>query len=283
MTVPQTLSGARRAARRMIPYPLRLELVRLRRLPRWIAERRTMARRRLGPRELSGFAWLLAAHSSPLERVPGSIATELQRGKETNVRLAAAKLDGLVIAPNQVFSHHHAIGRTSRRRGFRRGLELRDGKPSSGVGGGLCQVSNSFYWVAVRAGMRIVERHRHGLDIFPDHQRTVPFGCGATVVYNYADLRFENPFPQPVVLRARVEQGAFVSELWTIHDPGVRIEVQEIGHRFFREGGGWMRENRLRRRIATPEGTVLVDQEVAHNRGRVLYEPTEEQLRCGGV
>jgi vancomycin resistance protein VanW len=241
-----------------------------------------MARRRLDASELAEYTWLLAAHSSPLERVPGSISPELQRGKDTNVRLAASKLDGLVVAPNQVFSHHHAIGRASHRRGFRSGLELRDGEPRSGVGGGLCQVSNSFYWVAVRAGMRIVERHRHGLDIFPDHQRTVPFGCGATVVYNYADLRFENPFPQPVVLRARVERGAFVSELWTTNDPGVRIKVEEVGDHFFREGGGWMRENRLRRRITTPEGTVLVDQEVAHNRGRVLYEPTEEQLRCGG-
>jgi vancomycin resistance protein VanW len=241
-----------------------------------------MARRRLDAPELAEYTWLLAAHSSPLERVPGSISPELQRGKETNVRLAASKLDGLVVEPNQVFSHHHAIGRASRRRGFRTGLELRDGEPSSGVGGGLCQVSNSFHWVALRAGMRIVERHRHGLDLFPDHQRTVPFGCGATVVYNYADLRFENPFPQPVVLRARVERGAFVSELWTTNDPGVRIEVEEVGDHFFREGGGWMRENRLRRRITTPEGTVLVDQQVAHNRGRVLYEPTEEQLRCGG-
>ena len=240
-----------------------------------------MARRKLDGSELAGYTWLLAAHSSPLERVPGSTASELQRGQETNVRLGAAKLDGLVVAPGQIFSHHHAIGRTSRRRGFRIGLELRDGRPSSGVGGGLCQVSNSFYWVAVRAGMRIVERHRHGLDIFPDHLRTVPFGCGATVAYNYSDLRFEDPFLQPVVLRARVEGGAFISELWTTHDPGVRIEVEEVGHRFFRDGGGWMRENRLRRRITSPEGTVLVDQEVAHNCGRVLYEPTEEQLRCG--
>lgn len=274
-------AALRRSARLLIPFPVRIELVRLRRLPRWLAERHTMARRRLGGPELVEYTWPLAAHSSPLERTPGSIAPGLQRGKEANVRLAAAKLDGLVVAPNQVFSHHHAIGRTSRRRGFRRGLELRDGEPSSGVGGGLCQVSNSFYWVAVRAGMRIVERHRHGLDIFPDHQRTVPFGCGATVVYSYADLRFENPFPQPVVLRARVENGAFVSELWTTHDPGVRIEVEEVGHRFFRDESGWMRENRLRRHITTPEGRLLVDQEVSHNRGRVLYEPTEEQLRCG--
>jgi hypothetical protein len=79
-----------------------------------------------------------------------------------------------------------------------------------------------------------------------------------------------------------VDAGCFISELRTTHDPGIRIEVEEVGHRFFRgEDGGWMRENRLRRRISRPDGTVLVDQEVAHNRGRVQYEPTDEQLRCG--
>jgi vancomycin resistance protein VanW len=268
-------------ARRAIPYPLRIELVRLRRLPRWLVERPSMARRRLDPRALADFGWRLAAHESPLERVPGAVAHDLQRGKEANVRLASRALDATVVGPNQVFSYHHALGRASHRRGYRRGLELRDGRPSSGVGGGLCQVSNGLYWIAVGAGMRIVERHHHGLDLFPDHARTVPFGCGATVVYNYADLRFENPLPLPVVLRTHVVGGAFVCELWTTRDPGFRVAVEEVGHRFFRDGSGWMRENRLRRRITTADGRTLVDQEVAHNRGRVLYEPTEEQRRCG--
>ena len=140
---------------------------------------------------------------------------------------------------------------------------------------GLCQVSNSFYWVAVRSGMRIVERHRHGLDLFPDHERTVPFGCGATVVYNYADFRFENPLPHPVMLRARIEAGAFVSELWTTADPGIRVEVEETDHRFYQDAEGWMRENRIRRRIRTTAGVLISDTELAHNKGRVMYEPEQ--------
>jgi vancomycin resistance protein VanW len=242
-----------------------------------------MARTRLGLPELEVFGWELAGHASPLARAAGSIPLELQRGKEVNVRLAAALLDGIVIAPNQVFSHHHAIGRPTRRRGFRPGMELRDGHPGAGVGGGLCQVSNAVHWTALRAGMRIVERHRHGLDLFPDHERTVPFGCGATVAYNTADLRFENPFPEPIVLRARVAGGRFSCALVAEADPGVRVEVEEVGHRFVRDGAGWVRENRLRRRIRSIDGRVLVDEEVAHNVARVCYEPTPEQLGCGGA
>ncbi len=152
---------------------------------------------------------------------------------------------------------------------------------SSGVGGGLCQISNGLYWTAVRAGMRIVERHRHGLDLFPDHQRTVPFGCGATVVWCHTDLRFQNPFAVPVVLRTRVDDGSLTCVLRTADDPGIRVEVREVDHRFFRAGTAWMRENRLLRRITRSDGSVLVDEELAHNVGRVLYEPTPEQLTCG--
>ncbi len=260
----------------LVPFRVRLEILRLMRLPRWIIERPTIARRRASDEEGAGFDYLLASHTSPLERVPGSLATEVQLGKEHNVGLAARLLDRLIVEPNQVFSHHHTVGRTSRRRGFREGLELRNGEPTAGVGGGLCQVSNSFYWVAVRAGMRITERHRHGLDLFPDHERTVPFGCGATVVYNYADFRFENPLPMRVMLRARIDNGRFVSELWSTDDPGVRFEVEEVDHRFFREDDEWWRENRLRRRVRTPEGTLVLDHEIAHNRGRVMYTPDED-------
>ncbi len=274
-------SRIRSLARRIVPFRVRLALVNLLLAPRWIAERRSMARRSLSPSELVGYRWGLATHMSPLERDPGAIAADLQRGKEANVGLGARILDGTLIEPGRVFSYHHAVGRPSLRRGFRLGLELHDGRSSRGVGGGLCQVSNGLYWVAVQAGMRIVERHRHGLDLFPDHQRTVPFGCGATVVWRHTDLRFQNPLVVPVVLRTRVEDGTFVCELRTARDPRIRVEVREEGHRFFRDGDVWMRENRILRRIARPDGTVLVDEQVAHNRGRVLYEPSEEQASCG--
>jgi vancomycin resistance protein VanW len=267
------VSKRRRLARRLLPFRVRRQIVCLRRLPRWLVERGTFAAHHANPDETSRYTWRLAAHSSPLNRSPGSIPTDFQQGKETNVALAAAALDGLVIQPNQTFSHHHAIGRTTRRRGYRRGVELHNEESTGSWGGGLCQVTNSFYWVAVQAGMRIVERHRHGLDLFPDHERTVPFGCGATVVYNYADFRFENPLPQPVLMRARIEDGHFGSELWTTEDPGVRFEIEELDHRFFKDEMGWMRENRLLRRVTTSSGELLSELEIAHNVGRVMYEP----------
>ena len=55
----------------------------------------------------------------------------------------------------------------------------------------------------------------------------------------------------------------------------IAAEVVEEGHRFFREAGSWMRENRILRRFLLPDGRLLHEEQVAHNRGRVLYEPGE--------
>jgi len=267
--------------RRSIPFGLRVELLRLLRYPAWLLETPSIARQRgstAAKREV--FPYLAAEHRSPLLRggpdaaAGGREAEELQRGKERNVGLAAALIDGLIVGPCQTFSYHRCVGRPSRLRGFSDGLELRDGAASRGVGGGCCQISNMVYLLALLGGMKITERHRHGLDLFPDQQRSVPFGCGATVSYNYADLRFENPLPGPALLRLTVAGGELHGRLLLERDPGWRVQVYQQDHRFYREGGGWIRENRVRRSItAADSGRVLLDEEVAHNVARVLYEP----------
>jgi vancomycin resistance protein VanW len=241
------------------------------RWPALVAELPRLARRRA--HMLGEFEHVLAERRSPLRRFRGQM-DELQLGKEQNVAVAARRLDGLVVEPDRVFSYHYTVGRPMSSRGFRRGLELHDGKPGAGIGGGCCQVSNLIYLLALEGGMQIVERHRHGLDLFPDHRRSVPFGCGATVFYNYRDLRFENPLAAPVMLSLTVEHGQLRGALRTTEPVAWRAEIYEVGHRFFRDGGTWFRENRIRRRFRLPDGAVLHDEEVAHNIARVCYEPS---------
>jgi hypothetical protein len=64
---------------------------------------------------------------------------------------------------------------------------LQEGCLIPSVGGGICQLSNALYQVALDAGCEIVERHAHS--------RVVPgsataAGRDATVAWNYIDLRF---------------------------------------------------------------------------------------------
>ena len=212
----------------------------------------------------------LAAGGSPVERVPGAVPARLQKGKERNLALAVAAVDKLLLAPGQLFSYHRLVGRPSRLRGFAPGLELREGRESEGAGGGLCQLSNLLYLLAIQANLRIVERHRHGLDLFPDHARSVPFGCGATVFYNYRDLRFENSMAQPLLLRLELVGGELRGRILAVRAPGFSVEIVEKDHRFFVEDGQRMRENRILRRVTFSDGRVCEEQ-LAHNRCRVMY------------
>ncbi len=262
----------RHVVRNLLPHQMRMELLRLASQPRLLLERRQFSRALLPHSDCQTFRFSLAEHSSPLRRCH-AVDEQLQAGKEQNVTLVAGILDRLVLAPNQLFSYHHLVGRPSRARGFRYGLELREGRAARGVGGGCCQVSNLLYMLALLGGMNIVERHRHGLDLFPDHGRTVPFGCGATVFYSYADLRFENPLHQPVLLRLEICDGRLLGRLIAMEDPGWMVTVYQSEHRFVRRDDHWLRENRIRRRFSRKDGEELFDHEVAHNVARTLYDP----------
>jgi len=112
-------------------------------------------------------------------------------GKIHNLRLAAKQFGGLEIPAGTIFSFWKQLGRASAARGFVRGRELREGCVIPAIGGGLCQLSNAIYDAAVRAGLEVVERHRHSR-VLPGS--LAEFDRDATVFWNYLDLRLRAPF-----------------------------------------------------------------------------------------
>jgi hypothetical protein len=132
----------------------------------------------------------------------------LEAGKVQNLRIAAARLDGLAIPRGITFSFWKQIGRPLRRRGFVNGRELREGCIIPSVGGGLCQLSNALYDAALNAGCEIIERHGHSMRT-PGSMAAV--GRDATVFWNYVDLRFRAPVD--CVLEARLTSGELIVRL----------------------------------------------------------------------
>lgn len=133
---------------------------------------------------------LLARITSPLRsKFQGVKDRALTAGKVQNLRQALKHLDGIEVPAGAIFSFWRQIGRTTRRRGFVPGRELREGCFVANVGGGLCQLSNALYEAALNSGFEIIERH--------PHSRVVPgsraeAGRDATVFWNYVDLRFRS-------------------------------------------------------------------------------------------
>jgi hypothetical protein len=105
-------------------------------------------------------------------------------GKVANLRVAARHLNGVRIGADEVFSFWRQLGPPFASRGFVTGRMLQSGCVVPAVGGGLCQLSNALYELALRTGSHIVERHPHShrLPSTPEND--------ATVAWNYIDLRF---------------------------------------------------------------------------------------------
>jgi vancomycin resistance protein VanW len=139
--------------------------------------------------------------------------TSLYQNKLTNLRRAAALLDGQLIAPGANWSFWHAIGRPDACNGFVAGRNLVGGRLVEQTGGGLCQMASLVYHLALLAGLGIRERHAHSVDIYREEERFTPLGADATVVWGFKDLRLTNSHEFPVVLRVRVVDGEFGGEL----------------------------------------------------------------------
>jgi hypothetical protein len=111
----------------------------------------------------------------------------LQTGKIENLRVACRALHGTVIPAGAEFSVWRQLGPPISSRGYVPGRMLQQGCMVPAVGGGLCQLSNALYDVALQSGCRVIERHAHS-KIIPGSAAAV--GRDATIAWNYVDLRF---------------------------------------------------------------------------------------------
>lgn len=227
-------------------------------------------------RDTGFFPHIVIAHRSILLRKLHGTDQVLQRNKVTSLRTAAEMVSGVIVEPGETFSFWRLVGRPLRRRGFLPGLQLSFGKMVSMVGGGLCQFSNLLHWMVLQTPMEVTERHRHSYDPFPDYRRTVPFGTGATIFYNYKDFMFTNRTSHRFQIRVWVDDEFLQGEIRSSDILPCSYSVQERGHRFVREGGQVYRENQLWRiRRDSSSGEVLEEKLIMENRSRVLYDVSE--------
>jgi vancomycin resistance protein VanW len=268
--LPPHLVARRRRPAQVIPAlrPLAVSAYRVRRWLRWHTSRARFARTLL-PRDLP---ILVYAHASPLLRKLGSSQMWLQHNKVTNLMLAAPHLDGLLIRPGETFSFCRLVGRTSRRRGFVEGMQLEDGETVPGLGGGICQLANLIHWLVLHSPLTVTERSTHSEDPFPDDGRTVPWGTGCTIFYNYVDLQVRNDTSDTFQLRVRVGEHDLCGELRSDAEPSHKYRVYARQERFLRVGGAYFRSNEIWRDQTDADGRTT-SALVRTNIARTMYDP----------
>jgi vancomycin resistance protein VanW len=213
-------------------------------------------------------------HQSFLLRPLNNVAMQLQYNKITNLAIAIKKIDAVIIKPGQVFSIWKLTGRPTKGKGYLDGLALHNGEITKSTGGGLCQLGNLIYWMALHSPLAIKERWRHSYDVFPDINRTIPFGCGATLAYNYIDLQLLNNTSGTFQLNFWLDKEYLYGEIKSNTDMDFSYEIFETGHCFQHQWwGGYTRHNKIWRRIINKTTGSVREELVTENNAIMMYEP----------
>ena len=125
------------------------------------------------------------------------------------MQLVARLIDGKLIAPGATFSFNDATGERTADKGFLEAPVIINGELSTGLGGGICQVSTTVFNAAYEAGLPITSRTNHALYI--SHY---PLGRDATVNYPDIDLKFVNDTGKWLLLRTFVGSSSLVVNLY---------------------------------------------------------------------
>jgi vancomycin resistance protein YoaR len=112
-------------------------------------------------------------------------------GRNKNIAVAAAKVNGALIAPGQVFSLYKQIGEVTPQAGYVTSYVIIGHRTELGLGGGVCQVSTTLFRAALNSGLPIVERHPHAYRVHYYEQNSGP-GLDATVFFPSVDFKFRN-------------------------------------------------------------------------------------------
>jgi vancomycin resistance protein YoaR len=188
-----------------------------------------------------------------ISKVMGHYLTKFpvtDRDRNFNLKLAASKINGTVIKPNEEWSFNGHVGERSQKEGYKIAHVITAGEMVDGLAGGTCQISTTLFGAAFFAGLDIPKTLNHSRPSV-----YTPLGFDATVVWPDTDLVLKNPYDFPVAIHYRVANGEALVEILGKGRPYTRVEfAREVV-----EETPYPSEERLDEEM--PEGTTMLDQE----------------------
>jgi vancomycin resistance protein YoaR len=211
------------------------------------------------------------------------------RDRNFNLKLAASKLNGVVMRPGDELSFNGTVGERSEKEGYKVAHVITAGEMVDGLAGGTCQISTTLFGAAFFAGLDIVRTSNHSRP-----SAYTPLGFDATVVWPNTDLKLKNPYDFPVVIHYRVANGEALVEILGKPRPYDKV----VFERHILESTPFPTEERLDEEI--PQGITSIDQAgfngyklerfrkfykgtqvVKTNKWTIEYKPVTEYVRRG--
>jgi len=218
------------------------------------------------------------SHKTPLLRKLKDVDMWIQHNKITNLKLAIKKINKLFLKPQQTFSFWRQIGKPTKKKGYVDGMVLHNGEVRSGIGGGLCQLSNLIFWITLHTPLTVQERWRHSYDVFPDIKRDQPFGSGATCAYPNIDLQIKNNSNQSFQLYLELTKTHLIGKWFSDKPIKYKYEIFEKDHEIKGEWwGGYTRNNKIfRKKINIKTDKEIEEEFITKNHAIMMYNPLLE-------
>ena len=142
--------------------------------------------------------------------------------RDNNLVLAASKLNGTIVNPEEEFSYNKTIGKRTIENGFKEAKAYAGGEVVLDVGGGICQLSSTLYNSVLLANLEVTDRHNHYFKT-----SYVPEGQDATVSWGSLDFKFKNNRKYPIKIEAKVGEGVATINIYGIkQDDDYLVKVE---------------------------------------------------------
>ncbi|MFZ1042632.1 MAG: VanW family protein [Anaerolineales bacterium] len=159
----------------------------------------------------------------------GSPAARIQ-----NIQTAAARFDGVLVAPGETFSMGQTLGDVSLNSGFAEALIIYGNRTITGVGGGVCQVSTTLFRTVLNAGFPVVERvpHAYRVSYYEETSSGTSdpnlAGMDATVYFPLVDFQFKNDSQYWILMETHVGSDYLTWQFYSTPD-GRSVTINTTG------------------------------------------------------
>ena len=142
-----------------------------------------------------------------------------------NIQKGSSIVNHVLVAPGDTFSFLNSLGEVSLDLGYKNAYIIRQGKTELDVGGGICQVSTTFFRAMLNSGVDILERRPHAFRV-SYYEEDSPPGYDATVFIPSPDLKFKNDTPTHILIQSTIDliNKVLTYEFYGTSD-GRRVEI----------------------------------------------------------
>ena len=155
-----------------------------------------------------------------------------------NMQLAIDAINGEILKPGESFSYNECLlSKRSSDNDYKEAGILSDGVMTTGIGGGICQVSSTLFNAALYSDMTITARRNHSAKV-----GYLPPGRDATCSWGSIDFCFRNDLTVPVKIDAWMKDGTMKIRFLSDGNPeigDVKVNVVQT------EDGGYLLTRRI--------------------------------------